>query len=105
MEFRFSEADFTQIAPKIAKEIQVNSTVLITLKADCLSMLRRVESAAVVNISFALASELKASATVYCDTKTTVSSFSQTLRYQMEDDILNVKVFEVIPSIVDTQRS
>ncbi|WP_088242436.1 SDR family oxidoreductase [Calothrix rhizosoleniae] len=103
--FSFSQADTTHIAQDIAEEIQVNLTSLMILTAACLPMLKTTKSAAVINISSALAITPKASAPVYCSTKAAVHSFSQTLRYQMEDTLPMVKVFEVIPPLVDTQMT
>ncbi len=103
--FSFSQVDPMDIAGDIAEEIQINLTSLITLTAACLPMLKTTESAAVINISSGLAITPKASAPVYCSTKAAVHSFSQALRYQMEDTLPMVKVFEVIPPLVDTQMT
>lgn len=103
--FSFSQVDPMDIAGDIAEEIQINLTSLITLTAACLPMLKANESAAVINISSGLAITPKASAPVYCSTKAAVHSFSQALRYQMEDTLPMVKVFEVIPPLVDTQMT
>ena len=103
--FRFSQSEPTQIGAAIAEEIQVNLTALIALTAACLPMLKQAESAAVLNISSGLAIAPKASAPVYCATKAAVHSFSQTLRYQLEDDMPTIKVFEAIPPLVDTQMT
>ena len=68
-------------------------------------MLGTGKSAAVVNISSALAIVPKTSAPVYCATKAAIHTFSQALRYQMEDSLPAVRVYEVIPPLIDTQMT
>ena len=55
---------------------------------------------AIINISSGLALSPKKSAPVYCATKAGVHMFSKALRYQLEDS--HIKVFEVLPPLVDT---
>ncbi|GBE18310.1 putative oxidoreductase [archaeon BMS3Abin16] len=59
--------------------------------------------AAVINVSSALGIVPKESAPVYCATKAAIHSFSKSLRYQLEKT--PVKVFEIIPSLVDTDMT
>jgi uncharacterized oxidoreductase len=103
--YSFADADLSQIANDTAREIQVNLNALIALTAACLPVLRTVEVAAVVNVSSALAITPKASAPVYCATKAAIHSFSQALRYQMQDALPTVRVFEVMPPLVDTEMT
>jgi short-subunit dehydrogenase involved in D-alanine esterification of teichoic acids len=56
--------------------------------------------AAVVNVSSGLALVPKKSAPVYCGTKAGLHLFTKALRYQLEGS--PVKVFEIIPPVVDT---
>ncbi|WP_088243958.1 SDR family oxidoreductase [Calothrix rhizosoleniae] len=104
-QINFIQTDTGHIAQAIANEIQINLTALMTLTAVCLPLLKKAKSAAVVNLSSALAITPKASAPVYCATKAAIHSFSQSLRYQMEDALPTVQVFEVIPPLVDTQMT
>ncbi len=101
--YSFVDVEATQAATDAAWEVQVNLTAVIALTALCLPMLRTSPSAAVVNVSsvFALTTP-KASAAVYCASKAAVHSFSQALRYQFEDSLPNVQVYEVMPPLVDT---
>lgn len=48
---------------------------------------------------------MKLSAPVYCATKAAVHSFSQALRCQLEDDLPHIRVFEVMPPLVDTDMT
>jgi len=61
------------------------------------------EVAAIVNISSALAVIPKQSAPIYCATKAAIHNFTKALRYQLEKS--PVKVFEIIPTLVDTEMT
>ena len=100
--YSFVDTNSNEVLLDAAEEIQVNFTSLVSLTSACLPMLRENKSAAIVNISSGLALTPKASAPVYCATKAAVHSFSQALRYQLESDLSNVRVFEVLPPLVDT---
>ncbi len=58
------------------------------------------DNAAIVNVSPGLALVPKQTASIYCASKAALHSFSKTLRWQLEGT--SVKVFEVLPSAVDT---
>lgn len=105
LNYRFDETDPEQVARDVAREIQVNLTSVITLTATCLPLLRAADTAAVINISSSLALAPKADAPVYCATKAAVHSFSQALRYQFEDALPDIRVFEVMPPLVDTDMT
>jgi short-subunit dehydrogenase involved in D-alanine esterification of teichoic acids len=96
--YHFLEA--TDIAARAAYEINLNLTVPVTLCALLLPVLRLQPEAAVVNVSSGLALVPKKSAPVYCGTKAGLHLFTKALRYQLEGS--PVKVFEVIPPVVDT---
>jgi short-subunit dehydrogenase involved in D-alanine esterification of teichoic acids len=85
---------------KIEQEISINLTASIKLCALFLPVVMRNEFPALINISSALAISPKKSATVYCCTKAAIHSFTKALRYQLEHT--PVKVFEIIPALVDT---
>jgi uncharacterized oxidoreductase len=65
-----------------------------------LPVLLRNENSAIVNVSSGLAISPKKSAPVYCATKAAIHNFTKAFRYQMEGT--NVKVFEILPPIVET---
>lgn len=81
-------------------EVDVNLHATIRLCQALLPQLRYQPRAAIVNVSSTLAFAPKRSAPIYCATKAGVHAFTQALRYQMEDT--SVKVFELIPPLVDT---
>jgi short-subunit dehydrogenase involved in D-alanine esterification of teichoic acids len=90
----------TDLADRAGYEINLNLTVPVKLCALLLPVLRLQPEAAVVNVSSGLALVPKKSAPVYCGTKAGLHLFTKALRYQLEGS--PVKVFEVIPPVVDT---
>lgn len=61
------------------------------------------ETAAIINISSGLGLVPKKSAPVYCSTKAAIHIFTKALRYQLAST--SVKVFEIIPPLVDTDMT
>lgn len=96
MKFGEGQAEWSEIDD----EIDVNLRALVHLTNELLPLLKGKDQSAVVNVSSGLGFAPKKSAPVYCATKAAVHAFSMALRYQLEDT--SVKVFEVIPSLVDT---
>ena len=87
-------------ADDVAREISVNLAAPLALTHSYLPLLRRHEEAAIVNVTSILALVPKQSAAVYCATKAALRSFTQALRWQLEGT--PVRVFELVPPIVDT---
>jgi uncharacterized oxidoreductase len=87
----------------IDEETNINFTAQIKLVDQLLPSFTKMQVAAIVNISSALGVVPKQSAPLYCATKASVHNFSKTLRYQLEQT--PVKVFEVIPTLVDTEMT
>jgi len=85
---------------RIAGEIAVNLTSPIRLVSGLIPLLSRRDEAAIVNVTSGLAIVPKKSAPVYCATKAGLRSFTRALRYQLETS--SIRVFEVIPPVVDT---
>lgn len=56
-----------------------------------------------ITVSSALALAPKESAPIFCATKAALHSFSKSLRYQLENT--GVRVFEIIPPMVDTEMT
>ncbi len=99
--------DFTHEAPEavlehIDAEVDTNLTALAKLTALFIPLLKQADDAAIVNVSSGLALVPKAAAPIYCATKAAVHSFSKSLRWQMEDSGLPIRVFELLPPMVDT---
>lgn len=90
-----------QLLGKIEQEINTNLVAPIKLTALLIPTLNNNDNAAIVNISSGLALVPKMQAPVYCGTKAGVHIFSKSLRYQLKD----VKVFEILPPVVDTQMT
>ncbi|WP_372630956.1 SDR family oxidoreductase [Cohnella sp.] len=86
--------------PRIPGEIVVNLTSPVRLVSGLLPLLSRRDEAAIVNVTSGLAIVPKKSAPVYCATKAGLRLFTKALRYQLEST--NIRVFEVIPPVVDT---
>jgi len=83
---------------RIDHEVQVNLLAPLRLTALLLPVLKANDNAAIVHVSSGLALAPKRQAPVYCATKAALHSFSQALRYQLQQ----VRVFEILPPLVDT---
>lgn len=84
----------------IEHEHNVNFLAQVLLCRAFLPNLVQCESAAIVNVTSGLALVPKQVAAMYCASKAALHSFSKTLRWQLEDT--SVRVFEVLPPLVDT---
>lgn len=85
---------------KIQNEIQINFTSPMQIIYGLLPLLTTKPSSAIVNVSSGLAFAPKKSAPIYCATKSAIHNGTKALRYQLENT--TVKVFEIIPPLVDT---
>lgn len=85
---------------KIEDEIRINFTSPMQIIYGLLPLLTTRQSSAIVNVSSGLAFAPKKSAPVYCATKSAIHNVTKALRYQLETT--PVKVFEIIPPLVDT---
>jgi len=84
----------------IEKEISINLVAPLYLSACFVPFFLPKKEAAIVNISSSLGFVPKSNKAVYCATKAAIHSFSLSLRHQLKDT--SIKVFEVIPPMVDT---
>ena len=105
LNYQFIQAEREQVLKDIDWETQINFNAIVKLITLCLPLLRQQSESAIINVSSGLALTPKASAPVYCATKAAVHIFSKSLRYQMEDDLPNVAVFEAILPLVDTEMT
>lgn len=87
-------------ANDIENELQVNLLAPMLLTHAFLPQLQARPAAAIVNVSSVLALVPKQSASAYCASKAALHSFSRSLRWQLENT--NVRVFELMPPLVDT---
>lgn len=85
---------------KIENEIQINFTSPMQIIYGLLQILTIKQSSAIINVSSGLAFAPKKSAPIYCATKSAIHNGTKALRYQLETT--NVKVFEIIPPLVET---
>jgi short-subunit dehydrogenase involved in D-alanine esterification of teichoic acids len=88
------------VAGRMEHEIQTNLLAPLLLIEGLLPGLAAQSQAAIVNVTSGLAFAPKQSAPGYCATKAGLHVFTQALRYQLEGT--KVKVFEIIPPVVDT---
>jgi len=91
----------TYTLKNIEDEININLTSPIKLITSFLPILQNNSNSAIVNVSSGLAIVPKTKSAVYSGTKAAIHIFSKSLRYQLD----NVKVFEIIPPLVDTQMT
>lgn len=85
---------------KIEREIRINLTSPLQITYGLLPLLLSKQEAAIINVSSGLALAPKKSAPIYCATKAAVHTATKALRYQLENS--PVKVFEILPALVDT---
>ena len=85
---------------KISRELRVNLISPMHLVYGLLPQLTRQQEAAIINVGSALAFHPKRSAPVYCSSKAGIHIFTKAMRYQLKES--PVKVFEIIPPLVDT---
>ncbi len=88
---------------KIEEEVHANLIAPLKLTSLLLPVLQRQENAAVVIVSSGLAYVPVANVAVYCATKAALHSFSHALRYRLQKT--GIKVFELLPPLVDTGLS
>jgi len=98
IQYNYNFVKEQQLLHKVAHEINVNFLAPLKLIALMLPTLKINDNAAIVNVSSGLAIVPKAQAPVYCGTKAGIHILSKSLRYQLQ----KVKVFEIIPPLVDT---
>jgi short-subunit dehydrogenase involved in D-alanine esterification of teichoic acids len=100
VQYNYDFADPSIPMDYIKKELQTNLVGPLQLIRLMLPHLMTKQTAAIVNVSSGLGIVPKQSAPVYCGSKAGLHLFTKSLRWQLEDSC--VKVFEVIPPIVDT---
>lgn len=97
--------DAGNLSELLGQEIQLNFMAPITLGLHLMPVLLRHREAAICNITSGLALAPKSSAPVYCAAKSGLSSYTRALRYQALARCPNVKVFEALPPLVDTEMT
>jgi uncharacterized oxidoreductase len=100
IQYNYNFADSAIATAQIDAELDINLIAPLYLTKKFLPSLLTKPSAAIINVSSGLAIVPKQTAAIYCASKAALHSFSKSLRWQLEDT--NIKVFEIIPPIVDT---
>ncbi len=100
IQHNYAFSDTTNHAALIDEEVNINFLAQVKLSDRFLPALLRRPHAAIINITSALALVPKQSAPIYGATKAAMHNFTKALRYQLENT--SVKVFEIIPALVDT---
>lgn len=94
-------APFIDLSPAdIEEEAGIDFLAPVLMCRAFLPAMLKMPSAAIVNVSSGLALVPKQTAAVYCASKAALHSFTKTLRWQLQGT--PVKVFEVLPPVVDT---
>lgn len=88
---------------KAGQEMQTNFLSIVRLNEKLLPLLRRQPEAAIVNVSSIVAFAAAAPMATYSASKAALRSYTQALRHVLRST--NVKVFELMPPLVDTEFS
>lgn len=98
------ETPFDQAsAAELAHELEVNFLAPVLLCGAYLPLLEQHSEAAIVNVTSGLALWPREVAAMYCASKAALHSFSKSLRWQLQGT--NVRVFEVLPPVVETSMT
>lgn len=84
----------------LTQEINTNFSGVVRMCQQFIPHLKQQKTAAIINVSSALAFAPIVSTPVYCATKAAVHSYTQSLRVQLRNT--NVKVFELAPPAIET---
>ena len=87
----------------IELETRINFISPMQIINGLLPILINKEESAIVNVSSALAYAPKKRAPIYCASKSAIHTATKALRYQLENT--TVKVFEIVPPLVDTNMT
>ncbi|MCC3506329.1 MULTISPECIES: SDR family oxidoreductase [unclassified Microcoleus] len=100
IQYNYDFADAAISPAQIATELDINLLSPLHLTKLLLPQLLSHPTAAIINVSSGLGIVPKQSTPVYCASKAALHSFTKALRWQLEGT--SVRVFEMIPPIVDT---
>ena len=103
VQYNYDFADPTISMDYVKKELQTNLIGPLLLIRLMLPHLMTKQTAAIINVSSGLGIVPKQSAPVYCGSKAGLHLFTKSLRWQLEKS--RIKVFEIIPPIVDTDMT
>lgn len=103
VQYNYELLQEANLTDKMLQEVEINVNAPLQLIGLLLPMLKKQKQAAIVNVSSGLALVPKKSAAVYCGSKAFIHSFTKALRYQLEGT--NIKVFEILPPLVNTKMT
>jgi uncharacterized oxidoreductase len=89
---------------KAAEEIHTNYLSIIRLNEKFLPLLRQQPEAAIVNVSSVVA-YVPGSLATYSASKAALHSYTQSLRYELAHSYPHIRVFELLPPLVNTEFS
>ncbi len=101
--YKLSDEDANS-AVKAAEEMQTNYLSAINLSEKFLPLLKAAKEGAIVNVTSIVAFVPGLNIPTYSASKAALHSYSQILRYTLAKDT-NVKVFELMPPLVNTDFS
>jgi len=97
--------DEGDVAKKAAEEMQTNYIAPILLTDKLLPLLKKQPEAAVVNVTSIVAFAPGRRLATYAASKAALHHYTRTLRITLEKTAPNVKVFELMPPLVNTEFS
>ena len=97
--------DEIDVAEKAAEEMQTNYLAPIRLTEKLLPLLKKQNTSAIVNVSSIVALAPGRRLATYAASKAALHSYTRTLRVTLEKTAANVKVFELMPPLVNTEFS
>ena len=89
---------------KAAEEIHTNYLSIIRLNEKFLPLLRQQAEAAIVNVSSVVAF-VPGSIATYSASKAALHSYTQSLRFELAQTYPHIKVFELMPPLINTEFS
>jgi len=89
---------------KAFEEINTNYLSIIRLTGKILPLLKRQDEAAIVNVS-SIAAMVPSPLVGYSASKAALHSYTQSLRYELSKEFPSIKVFELQPSLVNTDAT
>jgi len=95
----------TEVAQKADEEMQTNYISPIRLTEKLLPLLKKQDEAAVVNVTSIVAFAPGRRLATYAASKAALHAYTRTLRLTLEKTAPNVRVFELMPPLVNTDFS
>jgi uncharacterized oxidoreductase len=92
--------NITESLDDLSSEVDINFSSPVILSSLFINHLKSLKEAAIINVTSSLAFAPIAFLPVYCATKAAMHSFTISLRHQLKNTC--IRVFELIPPIVDT---